>query len=127
MKPTARLVRAVRQPGKALHLGLALMRGHLYKAWYRLIGKRVTIDCECGAGGNFRRHGCFQHEGVGAAELFFQQVRSGSGFVGFERVGTDDLGELVCAMSGRLRDGTHFVKHDARAESRRLPRSLSAC
>ncbi|MEO8195041.1 MAG: acyltransferase [Gemmatimonadales bacterium] len=59
VKPVARLARALREPGRALRIGLALVRGHCYKAWYRLIGKQVTV------GRNFRVFGSLRVRGKG--------------------------------------------------------------
>jgi hypothetical protein len=52
-------LRAIHEPGKAFRVGLALLRGGWYKAWYRLTGRRFR------AGRNFRVYGSIHLRGPG--------------------------------------------------------------
>jgi acetyltransferase-like isoleucine patch superfamily enzyme len=57
--PETRLRKAVAHPRRAVQFGSALLRGHLYKTWYRLRGVRFT------AGRNFCVYGRLSIKGPG--------------------------------------------------------------
>ncbi len=96
----------------------------------RIDGSReaVAIDRQRAACRNLIGVGAAHDQGVQLAQLGMKQADSiVRRVIGAERIGTNEFGEAVGAMSVRGADRPHFMEHDVHTGVGDLPSGFGAC
>ncbi len=74
-----------------------------------LTGKELPVHSQRAAGWQRRRSSGFQEHGAQHPGFVFEQPGGPVRQVGAQRVGTDQLSQVLGFVSARLEPGTHFV------------------